>query len=58
MTLTNGRPPADNKMSTRIQGKIEKTDVPFPWMIQGAMSHKSDGTCNVVVIGTARSPAQ
>ncbi len=50
MTLTDTRPPADNKMSTRIQGRIVKTDVPFPWMVQGSMCHKSDGTCNVVVI--------
>ncbi len=49
MTETKSRSPAD-QASTRIKGKIQKTDVPFPWMVQGTVSYKSDGTCNVVVI--------
>ncbi len=48
--MTKDRLRADYKPSPRIEGRIEKTDVPFPWMVQGTVSHKSDGTCNVVVI--------
>ncbi|MEW6532036.1 MAG: phage Gp37/Gp68 family protein [Thermodesulfobacteriota bacterium] len=43
-------PQKDKKVADTIKGTVVRGDTPFPWMVKGTVSHKSDGTCNVLVV--------
>ena len=50
MAKKNIQPLGKKNSPAIIKGTVEKSDVPFPWMVRRTVSKKEDGTCNVLIV--------